>query len=192
MRNFVKWLAHRLLGDYSIYVIFTESCGREHSAGLPAEPLLAFGPVTEVAIRGSSDSLIREQADYCGDDSSAFACLDGDRIVGICFYWYAERYRKRNFWPLRDRQAKLVQILTLPEMRGRGIASRLIKCSSQEMGKRGFSRLYARIWHSNAASVAAFERAGWTRVALVIEISPLGLRHRIQIPLARKRDHQNV
>jgi RimJ/RimL family protein N-acetyltransferase len=29
------------------------------------------------------------------------------------------------------------------------------------MSRRGFRKLYAKIWHDNRASVRAFERAGW-------------------------------
>ena len=39
--------------------------------------------------------------------------------------------------------------------------------------QKSFSQVYARIWHSHKASLRAFQKAGWTRVAIVIEINPL-------------------
>ena len=91
----------------------------------------------------------------------------------MCFYWFGERYQKRNFLQLKEGEAKLVQIVTDPLMRGKGVAQTLIAMSSLDMQRRGFSRLFARIWHSNTPSLRAFERAGWMRKGLIIEIDPL-------------------
>lgn len=137
--------------------------------------------VDEAAIKLSPDALIREQAGYAGPGSYAYGCFDGERIVGLCFYWFGERYRKRNFWPLADREAKLVQIVSHPEFRGRGVATMLIMHSSQDLIDKGFRRTYARIWHSNTPSIRAFERAGWNRIALVLEINPLRRRRPIRL-----------
>ena len=41
-----------------------------------------------------------------------------------------------------------MQIIVLPEMRGQGVASNLIKFATQDMYQRGFKHLYARIWWS--------------------------------------------
>jgi RimJ/RimL family protein N-acetyltransferase len=135
------------------------------------------------AITGSPDPVIREQAGYSGPGSYAFACFAENRIVGICFYWFGDRYRTRNFWPLVEGEAKLVQIVSIPEARGQGIATHLIALSSQDMMRKGFGRAYARIWHSNIPSLRAFERAGWMRLALVIEANPLRRRRPIRICL---------
>lgn len=173
MKVFAQKLAHIILGEYSAYHVYT----RSNEGSSPPQPVTALTfrveGVDETAIKRSPDALIREQAGYAGPGSHAYACFDGDRIVGLCFYWFGERYLKRNFWPLADGEAKLVQIVSLPEIRGRGVATTLIKSSFQDMSEKSFSRSYARIWHSNMPSIRAFERAGWMRVALVIEINPL-------------------
>jgi len=129
--------------------------------------------VGESAIQNSPDSLVREQAWYAGPGSIAYACIDGDRIVGICFYWFGERYLKRNSWPIGGGEAKLVQIISLPEIRGRGVATLLVTASFHDMVQKGYLRAYARIWHSNIPSLRVFERAGWKRTGLLLEINPL-------------------
>ncbi len=173
MKSFAKWLMHFILGEYSAYYIYARSCDTDapsrSAAGLP----FRFEEIDESAIRRSPDALIREQAYYAGSGSHGYACLADDRIVALCFYWFGERYLKRNFWPLADNEAKLVQIISLPEFRGRGIATALINASLLDMFGKGYGRAYARIWHSNTPSIRAFERAGWRRIALVVEINPL-------------------
>lgn len=124
-------------------------------------------------VESSKDPLISEQAWYHGNDTQGYACLVDGRIVGVCYFWYGKTYLKRNFWPLAEGEAKLVQIVTIPEMRGHGVAAGLIASAANDMFDRGFHCLYARIWHSNAPSARAFQRAGWRHVATVIEVYPL-------------------
>ena len=173
MKDFAKKLAHIILGEYSAYHVYARSNEGSTPPQLSTASPFRVTEVDESAIKLSPDALIREQAGYAGPGSLAYACFDGDRIVGLCFYWFGERYLKRNFWPLAEGEAKLVQIVSLPEIRGRGVATTLIKSSFQDMSEKGFSRSYARIWHSNTPSIRAFERAGWMRIALVLEINPL-------------------
>ena len=185
MKSFAKWLMHLILGDYSAYYIYARSCDTgEPSCAVAGFPF-RFEEIDESAISRSPDVLIREQAYYAGSGSHVYACLEGDRIVALCSYWFGERYLKRNFWPLADNEAKLVQIISLPEFRGRGIATSLINASLQDMAGKGYGKAYARIWHSNIPSIRAFERAGWRRIALVMEINPFRQRRPIRMRFKR-------
>ncbi|WP_028103263.1 GNAT family N-acetyltransferase [Pseudoduganella violaceinigra] len=173
MKELLKRLAHVVLGEYAIYRILQ----RRTAAGpAPIPPQAAgfdIGPVQRAEIEACSDPLMREQAFYAGDGACAYACREGGRIVGLCFYWYGERYRPRGFWPLREGQAKLVQIITAPSMRGRKVAPALITVSAADLAEQGFECLFARVWHNNNPSLRAFAAAGWTRCALVVEVNPL-------------------
>lgn len=161
-----------LLGDYSIYGIYANIAEKVALQKTETHATFRVFPVDAAAVGASAEPLISEQIGYAGSGSHAYACFDEDRIVGVCFYWHGERYLKRNFWPLQKGEAKLVQIIVLPEMRGRGVAALLISHSSHYMEANGFPKTFARIWHSNTPSIKAFERAGWMRVALVVEINP--------------------
>ena len=167
MANFIKRLARHLLRDYSFYHIYVCN-GRSEILSLDTG--FRLQPIEKEEIASSEDKMIVQQAWYHGLNTHAYACMDGSRIVGLCFFWYGERYSKRNFWPLADQEAKLVQLIVLPQMHGRGIARSLIEFATQDMLERGFKRLYARIWRSNTPSLCAFERARWRRLATVIEI----------------------
>lgn len=172
-------LAHWVCGDYSLYFIY-----RWQSSAMDEQQ-----PV-QIMVRPSADDLlssqraaIAEQQWYLGSGCEPFAISDDSGPAAVCFYWHGERYRQRNFWPLQEDEAKLVQIVVDPSARGRGLASGLIAASAAEMAKQGWRTLYARIWHSNQPSLRAFERAGWRRIAFVAELFPFGTRLKLRIRL---------
>jgi RimJ/RimL family protein N-acetyltransferase len=85
--------------------------------------------------------------------------VDG-AIVSSCTLWSGASYRdERGYFPLADDEAELVFLETPPAHRGRGHASVLLRAALA--ASTGNRRLYARIWHSNAASIRAFRKAGW-------------------------------
>ncbi|MGB4497254.1 MAG: GNAT family N-acetyltransferase [Methylococcaceae bacterium] len=185
MKKFLKKLFRMLCGDYSIYYIYSRS-DQDMLPYIQSKTGFSVKPVDVSAIESSPDSLIREQIGYMGLNSNSYACYYGERIVGVCIYWFGDRYLKRNFWPLVDKEAKLVQIITLPEMRGLGVASLLANLSFWNMIEQGFSCVYARIWHSNVPSLRAFERAGWIRTALILDINPFRRKKPIRIKIRFK------
>lgn len=143
MKHVGKALAKVFLGDYSAYRIYSRSAVDALLSDFWTSTTFRIGLVDESAISSSPDLLIREQVGYAGPGSHAYGRFDGDRSVGICFYWFGSRYLKRNFWPLRDGGAKLVQIITLSDMRGHRVASTLIASSWRDMIQKGFSRAFA-------------------------------------------------
>lgn len=161
-----------LLGEYSAYYIFSKSNPNANITKPQQSHPYVVREVDQETIASAGESLIREQAGYAGEGALSYACFMQGTIVGVCFYWYGARYLKRNFWPLKDDEAKLVQIITLPNMRGKKVAATLIKASCVDVLNKGFRQTFARVWHSNGPSLKAFANAEWTRCALVIEINP--------------------
>lgn len=186
MFDFLKKLALVLLGDYALYFIYRLNAESVEPGTDGFLASLEFREIDEAAARASVDPLVQSQIQYFGSEALAFARLDHEQVVGICIYWFGDRYRTRNFWPLADGDAKLVQIVTRADMRGHGIARSLIISSSRAMMGRGFRSLYARVWHSNKPSWRAFSRSGWTRIALVIEINPLRRPSPMRLVLGRQ------
>jgi hypothetical protein len=173
MKALLKRLAHAVLGEYSIYRVLQRSASTSLMPQPPQAASFNIGLVQRAEIEACADKVLREQAFYAGEGARAYACRDGERIVGLCFYWYGERYRPRGFWPLQAGQAKLVQIITAPDMRGRKVAQALIAASSADMATQGFDGLFARVWHNNYPSLRAFAAAGWKPCALVVEFNPM-------------------
>lgn len=172
MKELLKKLAHAILGDYSVYRVLCRESGAGVAAASGQAATYRVVPVDRDTILASADPLMQEQAGYAGEQALAYACMHGDQIVGLCFYWYGERYLRRNFWPLKSTEAKLVQIITSPQMRGKRVAGTLIAESCADVMQRGFERVFARVWHSNEPSLRAFAGAQWTRCATVIEVNP--------------------
>jgi len=179
IKALAKRVAHVLLGDFSIYRIYRwrvgeGSGGREGGSG---EEALRIAPLDAAALAGAAPELA-DLDDYLGDGCEAFGCWSGGTLIGAAFYWHGQRYASRGYWPLQPGEAKLVQITVSEAARGRGVARALIGTSSIEMRERGFGALYARVWHSNVSSSRAFEAAGWSHIATVIETEPLLLGRR--------------
>lgn len=174
MRELVKRVLRLLLGNYAAYHIYAIDSRHEVAAQVP-EGDSRIEAIDAVDLSASGHAQMRDQSGYCGADAQAFGCWCEGQLVACCIYWYGERYaRHRNYWPLALGQAKLVQVITLDSMRGRGLAGRLINHSANAMLGQGFQRLFARIWHSNGPSLRAFERAGWRRASTVFDAMPLG------------------
>lgn len=179
--------ARLLFGEYSLYFIYRF----RQSDPVESAPSVELLRLTQHDLKASGRGSISEQAWYAGSESESFGLADERGINAVCFYWHGARYgQTRGFWPLEAGEAKLVQIVVDPATRGRGAATSLIKTSTLAMVRQGWSTLYARVWHSNLPSLRAFERAGWTRVAFVVELFPFGLtwKIRFRIPLRRRRD----
>lgn len=171
--DLARRFARSLLGDYAAYYVYASPANSDARRTFGGQSGMQVQAIDQGVRFPTSETLVQDQAQYFGPGSYAYACLLDGRIAGVCIYWYGERYLKRNFWPLEAHEAKLVQIISSPEMRGRGVATALIAGSCADLLGKGFQRAYARVWHSNLPSRRAFERAGWTRKALVVEINPL-------------------
>lgn len=170
-QNLLKRLAHAVLGDYGLYRVYSIEPAPQDSDPAP----LDLREVTDMAVlRNARFDEIRALENYWGDDAACFAVFEEGTPVAACWFWFGETYQQRNFWPLQARQAKLVQITTALPYRGKGYASKLLAFAAAAMQRRGFEKLFSRIWHSNTPSIAAFEKAGWHYVAFVAELHPLG------------------
>jgi len=175
MKSTLKRIARRLLGDYSLYEVW--KLRESVTAGTSTNEFT----VREITRRELEDPRneqgLRESAWYFGDQSVGFGCFEGDRLLAIAFFWYGKRYAQRLSWPIEPSSAKLVHIETADGQRGRGVATMLIRAASAAMLARGHEALYARIWHSNVPSRAAFSRAGWQRAGWLLQVNPLRRAH---------------
>jgi ribosomal protein S18 acetylase RimI-like enzyme len=136
-----------------------------------AEAPFRTGPITDVTEMMSGAPEIQDLAQYAGPDAFGLGAWLDAKLVGACWYWYGNRYRSRGFINLPEHAAKLVQVTVRTDHRGRGIAPLLIARSARALGELGFTDLYARVWHSNEASRAAFRKASWTELGLDVSVS---------------------
>jgi len=187
MRHLARSVAGRLLGAYALYRIYEHEGPGPEAAG-PAGDGVALAPIEDVDdLSRAPDPALRGLAGFAGPEAFGFAARSDGELAAACWFWAGERYRTRNFWPLRSDEAKLVEIVAAERFRGRGIGPRLIRFAAGRMHRLGYRRLYARVWHSNWASAAAFEKAGWREAALVVEVAPLGVARPWRFVLGRRR-----
>jgi GNAT superfamily N-acetyltransferase len=174
LRALMERMARWILGKYSCFKIYSLDLNQD----LPiASSDFDFAEVTAEQVKSAERQELRERAWYGGEGSYGFGAYDGDKLVCLQWYWYGERYKcQRNFWPLARNEAKAVEIYTLTEYRGQGIATFLKMWSAVVMKERGFRRLYNRIWHSNHSSIRASQKSGWGQIATVIQLHRYGLR----------------
>jgi GNAT superfamily N-acetyltransferase len=172
--KYIKFFLHKLLGNYSFYRIYTVDLDNYKN---PTSNNLIIGSVKNLEeFKRSSDPLIRDLFQYAGKETYAFGIWINGELASVCWYWFGNKYKGRNFWPLQADEAKLVQINTAQHFRGYGYASKLIAYSAYEMKKLGFRWLYARVWHSHKLSIRIFEKARWICIAYVIEIFLFGVK----------------
>jgi ribosomal protein S18 acetylase RimI-like enzyme len=107
---------------------------------------------------------IRQQGLTRVPDSWPFGVWVGDELAGVCWFQARDTHRMRGgIFNLADDEAELGQLTIAAAFRGRGLASILMKQSCREMSRRGFRKIYGKIWRDNTASMHATERAGWRR-----------------------------
>ena len=170
-----KRVARAAFGEYEYFRIFRQSSFRKDW-----QPKFRCSELTTVCeLSECPYPEIRNSTTYLRTDSRCFVLSDDQTLIGVCWYWFGETYKTRNFWPLRAGEAKLVQITVAESARGQGAAEDLISQSSDIMIRSGFSALYSRVWHSHKASIRAFEKAKWNQVARVLQIYPGGRKIRL-------------
>jgi GNAT superfamily N-acetyltransferase len=176
LRDAVKRMAKSLAGDYAIYRVFVLDL--QQPLRDPHDDLARAGfkcaPVAGEDVMEARAEVIRESARYDGPGSQAFAILRDREIVALEWYWFGEHRRDGAFWPLGDGEAESAYIVTVPELRGQGLAQLVKEYSAIEMRKRGFRRAYGKIWYTNHASIRANQKSGFREIALVVDLYPFG------------------
>jgi len=175
--NWVKWLAHRVCGPYTLHRVYVQDLTDDLVAPVPAARACRLERITDNAVLWDHpDPDIRTlRAYWAAREAHGFAAWMDGELAAACWVWSGDQYRRRNLWPLQEDEAKLVELATAAAWRGRGLATLVIQYAAVEMRAAGFRRMYSLIWHSNEASLTSFRKAGWRQCAFVTIIYPFGL-----------------
>jgi GNAT superfamily N-acetyltransferase len=172
-RRALKAAAVALLGPYRFNRVY-------RLALMPTAPTMPPG-ISCQRLAGSSaaaadiDPELRERFWCDGDDAYGYGLFIDARLAAVCWFWGPHRFNEPLLWVLRTNEAIMVDLVTATRCRGQGLAPLLIRHASAEMRRMGWDLLYTWMWHSHSASYRAFEKAGWTHIAWVLEIRPLGM-----------------
>lgn len=168
---FGKTIIRALGVKYSCFRVFALDLD-SLPAPAPLPPGYRCAEVSAEEVCEASQPAIQREAWYGGDDALGFGVFFGSELVALQWVWFGEGYRRRrNFWPLEQNEAKSVELVTVPEYRGLGLATCLKQFSAQQLAARGFVRVYSRIWWNNWPSIRVSEKANWRAVALVVELT---------------------
>lgn len=163
----IQKLAQMAFGPYTIFVVLSDELPEKISI------------VTDARVAAWDEATLNNAS----QGAWRFSYVDEKGVsLCTCAVWFGERYKTRGYWPLKVDECKLINLATLPEAKGKGLAPLIISQAAKKMSDLGFRKIYARVWHSNAASLRALAKAGWKRHSLVIEIFPGGRRFRATIP----------
>ncbi len=177
LKRALKTVAATALGDYRFNRIY-----RNERA--PANLSLPAGTACSVFKSPSpdmADDSLLNRISYAGEDSYGFGLFLEGQPAAICWFWGHVRFRDPLLWSLSEGEAIMVDLLTAPQFRGRGLATLLIRYAAIEMRRLGMQNLYTWVWHSHHSSYRAFERAGWRQIAWVLEVHPFGKRQPLRV-----------
>lgn len=159
--------------NYACFQVFSlplDGTAGQGEAALPSG--YRFAEVSAADLQTCPFPELRECSDYGGPGSHLFAVFrDDGALACVQCLWFGERYRRGGFWSVEADAAVSVHLVTAAAERGKGLATCLKQYSARRMREMGFSRLYSRIWWTNTPSLRVSEKAGWSRVGTIFEVS---------------------
>jgi GNAT superfamily N-acetyltransferase len=173
----LKTAARALIGPYRFNRIY-------RSGSTDLEPVQPHGVsiqrLEDPPPASIPDPELRGRLWYGGHDASGYGLFLDGHLAATCWFWGPRRFNDSLLWVVKEDEAMLIDVVTASSHRGRGLAALLIRGASAEMRRIGRNPLYAFIWHSHHASYHAFEKAGWSQIAWVLEIRPFGMPRRFR------------
>jgi len=163
-----KKMGRSLIGDYRLNRIYKLEL--ESFEPPPLTASFQLRRITGDDIERSPMAALRARSSYDGENAMGFGVFDDGALVGTCWFWNHRRFKDESLWPLRDREAVLVDLLTCESHRGRGMAPAVTAFAAGALKKAGYETLYASVWHSNRPSIRSFEKAGWSYAAFVVNV----------------------
>lgn len=177
--------------NYTCFKIFTLPLNATTVDRVGALPTgYRFAELSASDLQACPYAELKHCQEYGGAGSQTFGIFRDDGVlVSVQCIWFGERYRQSEFWPIEHDAAVSMHLVTAASEQGKGLATSLKQHSARQMRERGFSRLYSRIWWTNASSLRVSEKAGWSRVATILEVFLPWARRPIRrvIPRVKKR-----
>ena len=105
------------------------------------------------------EKLIAFQTGLIGKNGSVYFALDGERVVGWCDIFPLENPRHNHRGGLG--------MGIIPELRGRGIGSRLLSATLDHAKKFGLEKVELNVYTSNIPAVALYKKFGFKEEGLI-------------------------
>lgn len=157
---------------------------------------IAFGAETETIrlvesqeeFASSLDQRIRDHAWYLDNQAYVYGIYKGHELLCICSFWVAGHSRMPSrFSTLKENEAVMVDLLTASQSRGKGYASAITRFAENDLYRKGYTRLWTWVWHSNNPSICVFKKAGWNYTHLLLEFQLNGMKDYLRFKLPSMR-----
>lgn len=179
MKEQLKRIAHALFRDYQLNRIYYLDIAAPKLLSPEELPGRAVIRVIESSqqIADSPDERIRDHAWYASEHALGYGIWEDDHLTCICWFWTPQHPgMPGRFSALGESDAVMVDLLTSPHCRGNGYAVAITRFAAMDLYRRGYSRLWTWVWHSNGPSIRVFTKTGWTYSHLLAEIQLPGMR----------------
>lgn len=134
----------------------------------------------------SPDGRIRDHAWYYHQYAQAYGLFEGDALMCVCCFWTkGHPQMPQRFSSLEHSEAVMVDLLTAPQSRSKGYALAVTRFAERDLRSRGYTKLWTWVWHSNAASIRVFTKAGWSYSHFLAEFRVRGRANhwRLRLPM---------
>ncbi len=184
-KAFIKSALNRWLKEYRINWIFASPTKIAATSENLNDVAVAITAEHRQILADSPTAKMRGSVSFNKSGLDGYVIEQSGRPLCVAHFADCARYDRAGTWPLAVDEMALMDIATEEEMRGRGLAVRLISATTKLLLNKGKRRVIAFIWWSNAPSVRAFKKAGWRRVGLSVEIRGASKWTSLRIPLWR-------
>ncbi len=181
----IKSALNLCFDDYRINWIFASPTETKSSSGKLNDVAVAITAGHRQILANSLTAKMRGSVSFNKSGLDGYVIEQFGQPLCVAHFADCARYDRAGTWPLAADEMALMDIATEEEMRGRGLAVRLISATTKLLLEQDKRRLIAFIWWSNTPSVRAFKKAGWRRIGLSIEILRASKWRSFRIPLRR-------
>jgi ribosomal protein S18 acetylase RimI-like enzyme len=121
-------------------------------------------------VEDDEQSWERRRALYLGrlSTGSDFLALAVERESAVGYAFVCIEHGPDDTFPVADRYAELYSLAVAPELRGRGIGTRLLDFVDQELARRGIHDLKVAVMEGNADARRLYERRGLRPAEVVL------------------------
>jgi ribosomal protein S18 acetylase RimI-like enzyme len=156
--------------DFEYFNIFSTTSSEKKQSEQLDQSITYRQNTDEDLIRNSKYAEVRSNYAAINHESRCYVAIHNEEIIGSCYVWDGDFYIKyRNFLSLETNEAELTFLVVSSDFRGQGIAVKLIDFARSEELRRGTTKLFARVWHSNGSSEKSFLKSGWIHEFSIIK-----------------------
>lgn len=160
MKRLISKFIKILVGEWVLFLIYKKNIAIPSSSSFANE----------------NQAIVFRQKKLADQYIKFYLVKDDKELCSLGVIWgkeYKENFR--NYIPLKTSEAKIIDVITHSEFRGKGYIAKLFQEVEKEMRNRKINTLVARIWHSNESSKRAFEKSKWSFVGFKVELKLLKL-----------------